>query len=80
MLEVFQCSVNVSWHGQIDHSLLITPVQHHATVPGGCPIFGDLIMLAEGRHEVIGIGFVCVPDGKIVHDQSEMDGTGVMHP
>jgi len=88
MLRVFGLGVmkaqkgtfNIARHGQINSTLGIVPVEGEATVTGGCPIFGDMIMVPEGSEEVVGIVLVGVANGKIIHNQGEADVTGIMLP
>jgi len=47
---------------------------------GGIPIFGDLVMGVQGSEKVSGVILVGVAYGKVIHDQSELDVSGVMLP
>jgi len=42
----------VTWHGDVNSALVIIPLQGEATVPGGIPVFCDLVMFAECIQEV----------------------------
>jgi len=71
---------NVSRHGEVNSALVIVPLKGKTTIPGGCPIFSDLIMLPEGIEEVGGIIPVGVSNNKAIDNQGESDVTGVMLP
>jgi len=60
--------------------LVIIPLQGEATIPGGIPIFSDLVIFVEGIQEVCDIVPVGIVDGKVIHNQSELDVAGVMLP
>jgi len=52
---------------------VIVPLQGEATVPGGFPIIGDLVMAMEHSQETGGI----ITIGKIIDIQGEADVMGV---
>ena len=58
--------LNVTRHGEIDSALGIIPLEGEATIPGGSPIFSDLIMFMEGIEEVVGIIPFSIMNSKVI--------------
>ncbi len=48
-------TLDVTRHGEINSTLGIVPLEGKTTIPGGCPICSDLIMVLEGIEEVVGL-------------------------
>jgi len=80
VLELQEGPFNVSRHGEVNSALVIVPLKGKTTIPGGCPIFSDLIMLPEGIEEVGGIIPVGVSHSKVINNQGESDVMGVVLP
>jgi hypothetical protein len=43
MCEFRECSINVSWHGDIDISFIVVPVKGEAAVECAGPVDGQII-------------------------------------
>jgi len=66
VMETHEGMLNVTRHGEIDSVLGIIPLEGEATIPGGGPIFSDLVMFMEGVEEVVGIILFGIMNGKVI--------------
>ena len=63
---IFQCAVNIAWHGDVDVAVGVVSVQGESAVERSGPVDGDLLVLFEGGSEVEGVGFRKVFNAKVV--------------
>ena len=59
-------AIDVAWHGYIDVSFVIIPVEVQAAVELAFPVYGDFVVGLEGGNEVVGIGFREILDAEVV--------------
>ena len=74
MVETFDDGCEVGEHGEVDFAVFLVPVEIKSEVPTAVPIFGDLVVFLEHRHEMVGVLFANVFDAKIVNTEGETDG------
>ena len=73
MLQCLDGSGHVSWHGDVDGTVGVVPVEREAAVEGACPIYGDRVERLEGSDEVLGVLLADVVYPEVVDDESECD-------
>ena len=66
MLELFECLFDVTWHGKMDLSFVIVPVQCDAYITCASPVCSDLVVDFEGFLQVECVFFSNILDTEIV--------------
>ena len=67
-------------HGDVTGVCGIVPVDGESAEEGTSPVNGDGVEFLEGLDEVVGILFSDVLDAKVVYDEGEEYGFGVVLP
>jgi hypothetical protein len=80
MLEFLEGSCDISGHRQCDCSLDIIPFKADATVECAIPVCGDGIRFRQALDQMFSMFLSDIFDTKIIDNQGEGDGTGVMLP
>jgi hypothetical protein len=65
--ESFEGSWDVSWHGDVDVSFVIVPVECEATAEGAVPINGKFVVGFECVNQMLGVGFRKILDTKVIN-------------
>ena len=42
MAELDECLLDIAWHGEMDLSLVVVPIEHDSDVSFACPVFSDV--------------------------------------
>ena len=71
---------DIAWHGDVDVSRGVVPVDSETEVAGAGPVFGDGVFCRKGVEEVVGVGFGEELDTEIVNGEGEGRGTVVVPP
>ena len=80
MVELNECLFYIDWHGEVDLSLVIVPIECDSDVSFAHPVFRDVVVESEDFHQVSGVLVAFVFDAKIVNDKSELDWSCLMYP
>ena len=75
MVEFFECSSYVSWHGDVDIALVVVPVEGESAVQYSGPVNSQVVVDSDGVDEMRGVG--CV---KVFHAEGERGALHVMAP
>ena len=67
-------------HGDITGVCGVVPVDGDSSEEGTIPVDGDGVEFLEGLYEVVGVLFSDVLDAKVVYDEGEKYGFGVVFP
>ena len=71
MVEFFECSSYVAWHGDVDISLIIVPVEGESTVQFSSPVDSQVVMSFDGFDKMRGVGFLEIFHAEVVDAESE---------
>jgi hypothetical protein len=71
---------NIVWHGNVDITFIVVPVQSKTQVAGTGPIFGEVVFLLESGKKMISIGFGKIFDAKVVDSKREGGASRVVLP
>jgi len=71
--EMHKGTFDIPQHRDVHSALIVVPLQGEASILGGFPIFGDLVMVMECSQEMGGIVPVGVMHCKVINNQSEVD-------
>ena len=74
MLKLVECTIEISWQGNVDCYGMVVPCHCDTTIIGTGLISGDFVLSANHRHEVAGVLFSFIFDDKVVNDKAESDG------
>ena len=80
MVDSEECLLDVAWHGEVDMSFVVVPVERDSYVPCAHLVFRDSVVLLKNVHYMSSVGCAFVLDAKVVHDESEIDWSLVMCP
>ena len=80
MLEFVQGCLEIFWNGNFAGAFGIVPVDVESAEEGTGPVNGDGVEFLEGLDEVVGVLFADVLDPKVINDEGENDGLGVVLP
>ena len=80
MLEFVQGCLEIFWHGDVAGACGIVPVNGESADDGTGPVDGDVVEFLEGLDEVVRVLFADVFDPKVINDEGENDGLGVVLP
>ena len=80
MIELDEGFLDVVWHGEVDLSLGIVPVELDSDVAFTFPVFRYGVVLFQNVHKMSGICAAFVLDAKIVDDESELNWSRLVHP
>ena len=78
MLETVECSCDVAREGHVDNSLGVVPLESETAVETAGPVSGDGVLGAEAVEQMFGMFFANILDAKVVDNQTEGDGSGLM--
>ena len=67
-------------HGDVTCVCGVVPVDGESTEEGTSPVYGDGVEFLEGLDEVVGVLFSNVLHAKVVYDEGEKYGFGVVLP
>ena len=68
------------WHGYVAGVFSVVPIDGESVEEGTGPVDGDCEEFLEGLDEVVGFLFANVLDPKVINDEGENDGLGVVLP
>ena len=71
MLVFFQCSVDISFHRDVNIPALIVPVQVHAAVCVACPVDGTFVVCLDCVDEVLCVVSAEVFNAEVVDAEGE---------
>ena len=71
MFVFFQCSVDISFHRDVNIPALIVPVQVHPAVRVAVPVDGAFVVCVEGVDEVLCVVSTEVFDAEVVDAEGE---------
>ena len=80
MLEFVQGCLEIFWHGDVTGACGIVPVNGESAEEGTSPVDGDGVEFLEGLDEVVRVLFADVLDPKVINEEGENDGLGVVFP
>lgn len=80
MLEVFNCSFNVSRHGYVTGALGIIPGKGEAQILFAFPVNSDRIQVMQGRQYMFSMLPTNVFDAEVINDKGEKDWMCCMAP
>ena len=75
MLKCLEGVGDVAWHGDVDVSVDIVPVECEAAVELACPVFCDRVERLEGVDEVLGMVIADVLDSEVIDHECEGNGS-----
>ena len=78
--EPYKSFIAVAWHGEMDFSLDVIPVEGDAAVFLSLPVCVDCVVFAEDGYHVVGAIFSNVLNTEIVNDKQEADWAGDVLP
>ena len=73
MIELDEGLLDVVWHGEVDLSLVIVPIERDCDVSFALSVFHYLIVLIQNVHEISGVYAAFEFDAEVVDDESELD-------
>jgi hypothetical protein len=65
MSESCECTFHITWHGQMDFTFLVVPIECDAQVTSSVPVFFDFVVLLKCLDEVVDVCFVNVFNAKV---------------
>ena len=80
ILEFYQGCLEVCGHGDVTCVCCVVPVNSESAKEGICPVDGDCVEFLEGLDEVVVVLFSDVLDAKVVYDEGEKYGFGLVLP
>ena len=78
MLELFESFCDIVWHGYVDLSSLVVPIQRDSNVPSSAPLYCHSVIFLNGVIEVYFVLFAHVFYSKIVDNKSELDWSPIV--
>ena len=73
MVELFQHSLNVPWHAQVDESPCVVPIERDADVFFSHPVVRNAVVLSQSVHKMMDVLPAGIFDAKVINYQRERD-------
>ena len=80
MVEFFECSGYVAWHGDVDVSFVVVPVKGETAVQFSGPVDSQVVVGFDGVDEMCGISWGKVLHAEIVNAEGERGALRAMAP
>ncbi len=80
MVEFFKSAMYISWHGYVDVTFVVVPIESESTIEGALPIDGEFVMGFDGVDEMKGISFAPVFYAEVIDTENESCLSGSMAP
>ena len=80
MVEFFECSGYIAWHGDVDVSFVIVPVKGETAVQFSGPVNSQVVVGFDGIDEMHGASCGKVLHAEIVHVEGEHGALCAMAP
>ena len=80
MLEFVKGCLEIFWHGDVTGACGIVPVNGESAEEVNGPVNGYCVEFLEGLDEVVGALFANVLDPKVINNEGENYGLGVVLP
>ena len=71
MIELNEGLLDVVWHGEVDLSFVVVPIEHDSDVSFALPVFRYVVVLLQNVHEMFEICAAFVFDAEVINDESE---------
>ena len=68
MLKLFECCLDIVWHGDVGHLRIVIPLQGDAAVKCSFPVSGNFIGFVECTNEVVGLFFSHVFYAEVINN------------
>ena len=73
MIKLDEDLLGVVWHGKVDLSLVVVPIELYSDVSFALIVFCYGVVLLQNVHEMSGVCTAFVFDAEVVNDESELD-------
>ena len=80
MLEFEKGCLEIFWHGDVAGACRLVPVNGESVEEVTGPVYGDGVEFLEGLDEMVSVLFADILDSKVVNDEGEKNGLGVVLP
>ncbi len=80
VFEFVEGRLNITWHGEVDSTVLVVPFKGDAAVQGTFPVGGCGVVRVEGCEQVFSVLLSHIFYAKVVDDEREANRPGVMFP
>ena len=71
MVELFECSSYIAWHGDVNISFVIVPVKGETAVQFSGPVDNQVVVGFDGFNGMRGVGFGEIFHAEVVDAESE---------